>query len=36
MIADLPDSDGTAVAKEMGDNVVFCPTDVSYFVVFNK
>lgn len=30
VIADLPSSDGAAVAKEIGDNVVFAQTDVSH------
>ena len=29
VILDLPSSDGTAVANELGDNVVFSPTDVT-------
>ncbi len=29
MVADLPHSDGEAVAKEMGDSATFVPTDVS-------
>lgn len=29
IIADLPSSDGEAVSKDMGSNVMFHPTDVS-------
>ena len=29
VIADLPSSDGTAVAEEMGENVMFAPTDIT-------
>ena len=30
VIADLPGSDGAKVAKEMGENVTFAPTDVRF------
>ena len=29
VLADLPSSDGEAIAKEMGDNATFVATDVS-------
>jgi len=34
VIADLPSSDGQNVAEELGENVVFAPTDVSFLTLF--
>lgn len=31
-IVDLPKSDGEKVAKELGENVIFTPADVSFFL----
>ena len=33
VIADLPSSEGQSVAEELGENVVFAPTDVRVFFV---
>lgn len=34
VIADLPESDGENVAKELGENCCFAPTDVSCVISF--
>lgn len=33
VLCDLQSSSGHSVAKELGDNVVFVPTDVSYLII---